>query len=52
MPLLTTAGTSLYYEIFQAIFTGQPLPSYSSEIVLLLHGFAGTPETDFEAQLL
>jgi pimeloyl-ACP methyl ester carboxylesterase len=51
MPLLTTPDTNLYYEIFQLEFTTGPLKSYSPETVLLLHGFAGTPETDFEAQL-
>ena len=51
MPLLTTPDTNLYYEIFQPEFTMGPLKSYSPETVLLLHGFAGTPETDFEAQL-
>lgn len=51
MPLLTIRDTNLYYEIFQSAFTALPLLSYSSETVLLLHGFAGTPETDFEAQL-
>src|SRR5689334_7973805 len=51
MPLLTTPDTNLYYEIFQPAFTTNRLISYSTETVLLLHGLAGTPETDFEAQL-
>ena len=51
MPLLTTPDTNLYYEIFQSEFTAGPQKSYPAEAVLLLHGFAGTPETDFEAQL-
>jgi valacyclovir hydrolase len=51
MPLLTTTDTNLYYEIFQSEFTTGPQKSYPAEAVLLLHGFAGTPETDFEAQL-
>ena len=51
MPLLTTPDSNLYYEIFQPAFTTEPLISYSPETVLLLHGFAGTPETDFEALL-
>ncbi|HEX6482912.1 MAG TPA: alpha/beta hydrolase [Ktedonobacteraceae bacterium] len=51
MPLLTTPDTNLYYEIFQPEFTTGPQKSYPREAVLLLHGFAGTPETDFEAQL-
>jgi valacyclovir hydrolase len=51
MPLLTMTETNLYYEIFQLAFTTGPQKSYPAEAVLLLHGFAGTPETDFEAQL-
>jgi pimeloyl-ACP methyl ester carboxylesterase len=51
MALLTTPDTNLYYDIFQSEFTTGPQKSYPPETVLLLHGFAGTPETDFEAQL-
>ena len=46
MPLLQTPNTSMYYDIFAPNFTVPP-PS----TLLLLHGFAGTPESDFAGQL-
>src|SRR5579872_4568437 len=51
MPLLTTPDTILYYEIFEPEFTTSPHQFHVPETLLLLHGFAGTPATDFEAHL-
>jgi pimeloyl-ACP methyl ester carboxylesterase len=50
MPFLSTSHTTMYYDVLEPDFTatGQishPLP------VLLIHGFGGTPESDFEGQL-
>lgn len=50
MPYLDTSNTIMYYDIFESNFTGTPL--YSQEnALLLIHGFGGTPESDFGAQL-
>src|SRR4249919_3614611 len=50
MPFLDTSNTTMYYDIFEPNFT--TLPS-SSQVytTLLIHGFGGTPESDFGAQL-
>ncbi len=50
MPFLDTPNTTMYYDIFEPDFTTTP---YSSHVftVLLIHGFGGTPESDFGAQL-
>lgn len=50
MPFLTTPHTTMYYDIFQPDFTGASQDSYTAT-VLLIHGFGGTPESDFAAQL-
>lgn len=46
MPFIATMHSMLYYDFFAQEFTPAPL----DRTVLLLHGFAGTPETDFAAQ--
>ncbi len=50
MPLLETPNATLYYDIFEPHFT---VLSHRPDIdtVLLVHGFAGTPESDFAGQL-
>src|SRR5712692_8651250 len=46
MPFLQTSNATLYYETFEPDLT---VPPHST--VLLLHGFAGTPNSDFAGQL-
>src|SRR6266700_5833549 len=50
MPFLNTSNTTVYYDIFEPNFTKL---SFSSRVntILLIHGFGGTPESDFGAQL-
>ncbi len=50
MPFLNTSNTTMYYDIFEPNFTKL---SFSSQVntILLIHGFGGTPESDFGAQL-
>jgi len=50
MPFLQTPTAALYYDIFEPGFssTGSPV---DSQVVLLIHGFAGTPESDFAGQI-
>jgi valacyclovir hydrolase len=50
MPFLDTSNTTMYYDIFEPNFT---ILSFSSRVntILLIHGFGGTPESDFGAQL-
>ncbi len=50
MPFLTTPNTTMYYDVFEPNFTTLP---FSSQLhtVLLIHGFGGTPESDFAGQL-
>jgi valacyclovir hydrolase len=50
MPFLDTSNTTMYYDIFEPNFTTLP---FSSQVytTLLIHGFGGTPESDFGAQL-
>jgi valacyclovir hydrolase len=50
MPFLDTANTTMYYDIFEPNFTTMPLVSQENTL-LLIHGFGGTPESDFGAQL-
>jgi valacyclovir hydrolase len=50
MPLLETPNATLYYDIFEPDFT--VLPDHPHiHTMLLLHGFAGTPESDFAGQV-
>ena len=48
MPFLQTHNTALYYGTIPADFTTAPL---STQEVLLVHGFASTPENDFAQSL-
>ena len=50
MPFLDTPNTTIYYDIFEPDFTTS---AFSSQLhsVLLVHGFGGTPKSDFGAQL-
>jgi valacyclovir hydrolase len=50
MPFLDTSNTTMYYDIIESNFTTHP---FSSQVytILLIHGFGGTPESDFGAQL-
>src|SRR5438034_7661635 len=50
MPFLATSHTTMYYDIFEPNFTMLPL-SHQVYTLLLIHGFGGTPESDFGAQL-
>src|SRR5436305_1860181 len=50
MPYLDTSNTIMYYDIFEPNFTTTPLYSQTNTL-LLIHGFGGTPESDFGAQL-
>jgi valacyclovir hydrolase len=50
MPFLDTSNTTMYYDIFELNFTTMPLFSQENTL-LLIHGFGGTPESDFGAQL-
>jgi len=50
MPFLQTPTTTLYYDIFEPDFTANS-PPVASQVVLLLHGFAGIPESDFAGQI-
>lgn len=50
MPFLQTPTTTLYYDILEPDFTVTSLP-VDSPVVLLIHGFAGTPESDFAGQI-
>jgi valacyclovir hydrolase len=50
MPFLETPNTIMYYDIFEPNFTTLPFAS-QIDTILLIHGFGGTPESDFGAQL-
>ena len=50
MPFLDTPNTIMYYDIFEPNFTTMPLSSQENTL-LVIHGFGGTPESDFRAQL-
>lgn len=49
MPVYQTKHTHIYYDLFPANFTIQP--ASPPERLLLVHGFAGTPTSDFAQQL-
>jgi pimeloyl-ACP methyl ester carboxylesterase len=48
MPFVQTSNTTLYYDFFASNFTASSL---NTQDILLIHGFAGTPESDFAGQL-
>src|SRR5260370_15499246 len=50
MPFLATPNATMYYDIFEPDFTTLPFPS-QMHTVLLIHGFGGSPESDFGGQL-
>jgi valacyclovir hydrolase len=50
MPFLNTPNTMMYYDVFEPNFTTLSLSS-QLHTVLLIHGFGGTPESDFAGQL-
>ena len=50
MAFLATPNTTMYYDIFEPDFTTLPFPS-QTHMVLLIHGFGGSPESDFGGQL-
>jgi len=50
MTFFTAPHATLYYDVFSPDITGNEVEVTSSP-VLLLHGFAGTPTSDFVAQL-
>ena len=50
MPFLQTPNATLYYDIFEPDFT-MSSPPVSRQVLLLIHGFAGTPESDFSGQI-
>ncbi len=47
MPFLATPNATMYYDIFEPDFTTLPF----AHTVLLIHGFGGSPESDFGGQL-
>ena len=54
MPIFQVPNATVYYDILEPDFAGTTLDtqsSYQVQTVLLLHGFAGTPESDFAGQL-
>ena len=50
MAFLETSTTTMYYDIFEPDLTSRPL-SAQPQTVLLIHGFGGTPTSDFGGQL-
>jgi pimeloyl-ACP methyl ester carboxylesterase len=50
MPFLTTPHATLYYDTFQHEVTATNQDSYPAT-VLLIHGFGGTPASDFAGQM-
>ena len=50
MPFFSTMHTTMYYDIFTSDFTTAG-NSTSPSNVLLIHGFGGTPASDFAGQL-
>src|SRR5215469_18415969 len=50
MPLLQAPDATLYYDVIEPDFTATSQP-VESPVVLLLHGFAGTPQSDFAGQI-
>lgn len=57
MPFLTTEHTIMYYEVFHPDFTKGDQNSYTQGVgadipgVMLIHGFGGTPESDFAGRM-
>lgn len=49
MPFLTAPNCTLYYDVFEPDV--EAAGADQAETVLLLHGFGGTPESDFAGQL-
>jgi valacyclovir hydrolase len=49
MPFLETPNCTLYYDVFEPDV--EAAEAGKAQTVLLLHGFGGTPESDFAAQL-
>ena len=50
MPFFSTAHTTMYYDVFESDFTAPGNRSPQSNL-LLIHGFGGTPASDFAGQL-
>ncbi len=50
MPFLDTSHTIMYYDLLEPDITAPPLVSQPLT-VLLIHGFGGTPDSDFGGQL-
>lgn len=47
MPFIDTSHTTLYYDLFPPDLTSPASSAHKTETVLLIHGFAGTPASDF-----
>jgi pimeloyl-ACP methyl ester carboxylesterase len=50
MPFFSTTHTTMYYDVFESDFTTSGNSTPPSNL-LLIHGFGGTPESDFAGQL-
>ncbi len=50
MPFFSTMHTRMYYDVFESDFT-TPENSAPQSNLLLIHGFGGTPASDFAGQL-
>lgn len=50
MPFLSTLHTTMYYDVLESDFTATSRVPHPLT-VLLIHGFASTPKSDFEGQL-
>ncbi len=50
MPFFSTTHTTMYYDVFESDFT-TPDNSTQTSNLLLIHGFGGTPASDFAGQL-
>ena len=52
MSFFSTAHTTMYYDIFEPDVTPTDHPTHTPPLnLLLIHGFGGTPESDFAGQL-
>lgn len=51
MPVFSTSHTTMYYDIIEPDFTPAGNQSYQPPPLLLIHGFAGSPESDFAGQI-